>query len=253
MRDVDSTGQRKLVSSVTTAVLMSAPTIMINFAVGAFLTGIGVYFGFVWKNDLDPLASKVESRNIFVCFIVSLAVCSSFYVIPFMSKTWQKGRMPPPAEWQPYAVFRTLHDEFEQDGVLFNQPDRQATLKPKVEKFLLYMNIGLRDDDIITAATNAKEDILETIRGWNQSGGESDLPQKSTSGKTPTEVQVTPFASGAAGEENPHLSAQNTSLVAAVESALTKAAEAQEACAAANKTLADEFAQLRGEGFPSRR
>jgi hypothetical protein len=63
----------RLSSSVAAAVLMSAPTLMINWALGAFLTGIGIYFGFVWKNKLDALASQVESRNTFICFIIGLA------------------------------------------------------------------------------------------------------------------------------------------------------------------------------------
>jgi hypothetical protein len=81
--------QAELQSSVAAAILMSSPSMMINFALGAFLTGIGVYLGFVWKNDLDTLASKTESRNVFICFLISLAFCYSFYVFPLLSKLWE--------------------------------------------------------------------------------------------------------------------------------------------------------------------
>ena len=62
-----------------------------------------------------------------------------------------------------------------------------------------------------------------------------DLPQ-STSVKTPAEIEGTLPAPSAAGEENSRLSAQSTSLVAALE-----------ACADANQALAEEFAKWRGE------
>lgn len=79
----------KLQSSVAAAILMSSPSMMINFALSSFLTGIGVYLGFVWKNDLDALASRSESRNVFICFLISLVFCSSFYGFPFLSKLWE--------------------------------------------------------------------------------------------------------------------------------------------------------------------
>lgn len=69
----------QLRSSVAAAILMSSPSMMINFAVGAFLTGIGIYFGFVWKDDLDSLSSRSESRSIFVCFVNGVIFCYSFY------------------------------------------------------------------------------------------------------------------------------------------------------------------------------
>jgi hypothetical protein len=79
-------GPPKLQASVAAAVLMSSPSIMINFALGSFLTGIGVYLGFVWKHDLDTMAGSLESRNVFVCFILSLVFCYSFYLLPYLSK-----------------------------------------------------------------------------------------------------------------------------------------------------------------------
>ncbi|PMD61068.1 uncharacterized protein K444DRAFT_558904, partial [Hyaloscypha bicolor E] len=69
----------KLQSSVAAAILMSSPSMMINFAVGAFLAGIGIYFGFVWKHDLDPISSRTDSRSVFICFLLSVVFCYSFY------------------------------------------------------------------------------------------------------------------------------------------------------------------------------
>jgi hypothetical protein len=76
----------KLQASVAAAILMSSPSMMINYALLAFLTGIGVYLGFVWKKDLDTLANSLESRNVFICFLISLGFCYSFYAFPSLSK-----------------------------------------------------------------------------------------------------------------------------------------------------------------------
>jgi hypothetical protein len=59
---------------------------MIHFAIGAFLTGIGIYFGFVWVNNLDPLASQDDGRKVFICLIVSLGFCGCFYGLPLLYK-----------------------------------------------------------------------------------------------------------------------------------------------------------------------
>lgn len=85
-RHGQTTRQLELQSSVAAAILMSSPSMMINFALGAFLTGISVYLGFVWKNDLDTIASKSESLNVFICFLISLAFCYSFYGFPLLLK-----------------------------------------------------------------------------------------------------------------------------------------------------------------------
>ena len=47
-----------LVASVAVAALLSSPTAMVTFAIAAFLTGVGIYLGFVWVYDLDPLAES---------------------------------------------------------------------------------------------------------------------------------------------------------------------------------------------------
>jgi hypothetical protein len=80
----------QLQSSVTAPILMSS--MIINFAVGAFLTGIGIYFGFVWKDDLDSLSSRSESCSVFICFIISVIFCYSFYRFPSLSKLWEDNK-----------------------------------------------------------------------------------------------------------------------------------------------------------------
>jgi hypothetical protein len=82
----------KLQASVAAAILMSSPSMMINFALGSFLTGIGVYLGFVWQDELDAIAGKSGSRKVFVCFLISLVFCYSFYVLPSISKLWEDNK-----------------------------------------------------------------------------------------------------------------------------------------------------------------
>src|SRR5947207_9340714 len=75
-----------LVASVAVAALLSSPTVMVTFAITAFLTGVGIYLGFIWVHDLDALASQGESRSVFICFMVSLGFCGCFYGLPLFSK-----------------------------------------------------------------------------------------------------------------------------------------------------------------------
>jgi branched-subunit amino acid ABC-type transport system permease component len=79
---------------------MSSPSMMINFALGAFLTGIGIYLGFVWQNNLDTLAGKTDSRNIFVCFLVSLVFVTLFMVSLRSRNFWRTIKSPLETMWR---------------------------------------------------------------------------------------------------------------------------------------------------------
>ena len=185
IREIDGDDKKKLVSSVTAAVLMSAPTLMINFAVGAFLTGIGIYFGFVWKNNLDPLASKAESRNVFVCFIVSLAACSSFYVVPFIYKLSQSWRSKhrdttedtteptiepttePTTERVPSSVLWDLGTEFKTGRSLHDDRTHRKLLKNDVRMIIRCVDDNGQDFYLLEAAKKAAKNIRRRIDEWN--------------------------------------------------------------------------------------
>lgn len=158
--------QAKLLSSVAAAVLMSAPTMMINFALGAFLTGVGIYFGFVWKKNLDALATRAESRNVFVCFIVSLAFCSSFYLIPYLLKIWE-DRLKTRHRLRPWMVFQALEDAFSDGGPLRSNVERQNILERDVKDVLDLMGRRLQDDWVWKEAYEKTQSIMKRIEGWD--------------------------------------------------------------------------------------
>ena len=54
--------------------MLSAPSILLNTATGAFLCGLGIYLGSVWSRGLDPEAGPVAVRAVMICYIVG-AVC----------------------------------------------------------------------------------------------------------------------------------------------------------------------------------
>lgn len=65
-------------SSVLT---ISAPQLLLSASLYSFLAGLGVYVSFVWRRRLDPSAGFNDSRNIFITYMVSLAVCEIIYSI----------------------------------------------------------------------------------------------------------------------------------------------------------------------------
>lgn len=65
-------------SSVLT---ISAPQLLLSASLYSFLVGLGVYVSFVWRRQLDPNAGFNDSRNTFITYIVSIAICEVTYSI----------------------------------------------------------------------------------------------------------------------------------------------------------------------------
>jgi hypothetical protein len=61
--------------------LISGPRILLHHSLRAYVTGLGVYLGFVWRDNLDTDTSPDDTRNIFIFFIISLVVCYAIYWI----------------------------------------------------------------------------------------------------------------------------------------------------------------------------
>jgi hypothetical protein len=160
----------ELQSSVAAAILMSSPSMMINFAVGSFLTGIGVYLGFVWQNDLDPLATKSESLNVFICFLISLVFCYSFYGLPFLSKLWEDNRKSVGKEFEIERKLRKVYDVLQHldevgyeffDGVA----SRQEALLPSMK--ILIMGLRFLDNRSCLEAIKAATEIEKLLTKWH--------------------------------------------------------------------------------------
>ncbi|MCJ1470696.1 hypothetical protein MMC07_009343, partial [Pseudocyphellaria aurata] len=64
----------------TSVLVMSAPQLLLTCSLGSFVIGLGVYLGFVWQRKLDASAGFNDSKNIFITYIISTAVCVIFYI-----------------------------------------------------------------------------------------------------------------------------------------------------------------------------
>jgi hypothetical protein len=68
--------------SLFSALILETPRSMINISLGSFLTGLAIYFGFLWTRDLDANAGPGDSRNVFIIFIVIVLCCIGMYSVP---------------------------------------------------------------------------------------------------------------------------------------------------------------------------
>ena len=74
--------EKQAVASLLSALVLDMPRSLINLALGSFLTGLAVYFGFLWTRNLDTDAGSGDSRAIFIVFIVAVFCCISMYSLP---------------------------------------------------------------------------------------------------------------------------------------------------------------------------
>jgi hypothetical protein len=101
---------------------------MINYAISAFIIGIGIYLSFVCVYNLDSFASQQDSRNVFVCFLISLSFCGCFYALPLITKLLSDT----------FTSFRTGHFEHVHEDSNFgprtpyerNRPSKSTALEP---------------------------------------------------------------------------------------------------------------------------
>ncbi|KAL4959998.1 uncharacterized protein BDV14DRAFT_211945 [Aspergillus stella-maris] len=75
----EADGQVQL-PSIAAVLTISAPVFLLSTAVYAFLSGLGVYLGFVWKSNLGS-SSQGDNLAIFITYIVALMVCHTLYAL----------------------------------------------------------------------------------------------------------------------------------------------------------------------------
>lgn len=73
--------QRSFTPSVAAVITMSAPQALLSASVFTLLIALGIYLGFTWTRNLDVDAGVHDSRNVFIVYIVGLAVCVGVYWI----------------------------------------------------------------------------------------------------------------------------------------------------------------------------
>ena len=60
-------------------ITVSAPEQLLSASLFSLLSGLGVYLAFIWQRGLDTNAGTDDSKNVFIVFTVSLAVCLAIY------------------------------------------------------------------------------------------------------------------------------------------------------------------------------
>jgi hypothetical protein len=55
--------------------LISCSKNLLDYALIAYVIGLGVYLGSLWQNQLDTAAGHNDSRNIFLVFLISVPLC----------------------------------------------------------------------------------------------------------------------------------------------------------------------------------
>lgn len=66
-------------ASLPAVFILSAPFTTVKVSIFGFLTGLAIYQGFMWTKDLDTLAGRHDSRDVFITFIVGTGACFLFF------------------------------------------------------------------------------------------------------------------------------------------------------------------------------
>ena len=78
-RKIDWQHFRPFLPGVASIIIVSAPELLLSASLNSFLVGLGVYLGFIWTRNLDLLAGANDSRDVFIVYIVSIALCYIVY------------------------------------------------------------------------------------------------------------------------------------------------------------------------------
>jgi hypothetical protein len=67
--------------SAASVITISAPQMLLSGSLLMLLLGLGIYLGFLWTRSLDETAGINDSRNVFITYVVGLAVSGFVYSI----------------------------------------------------------------------------------------------------------------------------------------------------------------------------
>jgi hypothetical protein len=67
--------------SVASVITISAPQMLLSGSLVMLLIALGIYLGFLWSRGLDQTAGINDSRNVFITYVVGLAVSGFVYSV----------------------------------------------------------------------------------------------------------------------------------------------------------------------------
>jgi hypothetical protein len=72
--------------------LLCVSKTFLDYAIGAYVLGLGVYLGFVWHNSLDVDTGRYDSRNIFIVFLIYTCFCIFILFLVGAPYQWEECR-----------------------------------------------------------------------------------------------------------------------------------------------------------------
>ncbi|KAF3116857.1 hypothetical protein TWF706_000081 [Orbilia oligospora] len=91
----------------TSLISLSAPSMLLSHSVFTFLTGIGIYLGFLYTKQLGLGSAFDDDRNVFIVYVIGLGVCITVYYAA--SSVRADTRDAPPGG---LSVFQAFDHEF---------------------------------------------------------------------------------------------------------------------------------------------
>jgi hypothetical protein len=67
--------------SAASVITISAPRMLLSGSLAMLLIALAIYFGFLWTRNLDQYAGPNASRNVFITYIIGVAVSGLVYYI----------------------------------------------------------------------------------------------------------------------------------------------------------------------------
>ncbi|OJD28349.1 hypothetical protein ACJ73_00248 [Blastomyces percursus] len=113
-------------ASLNSSCMIQAPALLLNYSVGAFLTGLGIYLGCVATVNLDPTAGEASSYAVLIVYVVVGVVELSLFAVPAVLK--ELG-LSPLRRWQ------TLLNEYYRRE---HSVRKDTSFKPKLDLELVF-------------------------------------------------------------------------------------------------------------------
>jgi len=221
--------------------MIKVPSLLLNWSVGAFVLGIGVYLGCVWKPDGESSPSRNGSLGVLITYLITTIEGLSLFYIPKVCKIlessslrrldWTYNRKKDPTKPQFEAMFTSdAAPTWEQVMTVINETTAQYELPARRSRFSTSQHVkpvatGAADVKAITdsddVARQPADDAIITSQAVSVAG-QPDSQRAKTDDESPRS-STTSF----------RLRSQSDTLIAALKALI----EAQEHSIAALKAV----------------
>ncbi|KAF2877413.1 hypothetical protein BDV95DRAFT_601811 [Massariosphaeria phaeospora] len=110
-------------ASFNAALMIKIPALLLNWSVGAFLVGLGVYLGSLWIRDLDSQRPQGSSLGILITYIIVTAAGLLLFFVPMLLKNLEG------------APIRRLEEQIERENPK-DKPSRTPPERPRMGRNL---------------------------------------------------------------------------------------------------------------------